>query len=163
MRPVSRQKLRCGLQALILQNRQMKGDGGWGMANKLRLDRFQDCCKVWFWNQALFVCGRHFFHGVQGKHLRKTLPDKDSKNLEALNIDNYPLKLQKHTISVDKVTTRACTSGKLLESGKCLVAQKSCINDATKLRNNLPNELKNCLTISQIKLQTTKFVKTLSV
>ena len=82
---------------------------------------------------------------------------------KALNIDNYPLKVQKHTVNSDTVNTRACTFGKLIESGKSLVSQKCCINDATKLWNNLPSDLKNCLSISQIKLQTKKFVKTLPV
>ena len=35
-------------------------------------------------------------------------------------------------------STRACTKGKLIESGKCLLSHKTCISDATKLWNQLP-------------------------
>ena len=32
-------------------------------------------------------------------------------------------------------------NGKLIESGKCIISQKSCINDATKFWNQLPIEV----------------------
>ena len=71
--------------------------------------------------------------------------------------------LQKHTSTKDTKITRACTIGKLIESGKCNITQKSCIYDATKLWNQLPSELKYNLSLSQIKIQSKKLVKTLPV
>ena len=83
--------------------------------------------------------------------------------MESININNYPLKVQKHTFTNDTVTTRACTNGKLIESWKWLISQKLCINDATKHWNQLPTEVTNCMTIGQIKKQTKLFVKTLPI
>ena len=36
------------------------------------------------------------------------------------------------------MSTRACTSGKLIESGRSVITQKTCINDAIKLWNKAP-------------------------
>ena len=57
---------------------------------------------------------------------------------KALNIDGYPLKLDKQTAISSKTSTRACTLGKIIEKGKCTLTQKTCINDAVKLWNSLP-------------------------
>ena len=82
---------------------------------------------------------------------------------KALKIQNYPLKVQKHIINDDVATTRACTNGRLIESVKCKISQKSCINDAIRLWKQLPTEVTSCTTKGQIKTQTKIFVKTFPV
>ena len=60
-------------------------------------------------------------------------------------------------------TTRSCTSGKLIESGKCVLSQKTCKNDAVRLWNSLPNYIQTCGTLNEIKTQTKIYIKTLPI
>ena len=80
---------------------------------------------------------------------------------KALNIENYPLKLERQTVNENSIATRACTSGKLVESGRSVIAQKTCVNDAIKLWNNAPLQVTQSLTLSQIKAQSKLYAKTL--
>ena len=60
-------------------------------------------------------------------------------------------------------TTRACTSGKLVETGKSVITQKTCKNDAIKLWNSLPKYVQTCSSHSEIKTQAKIYVKSLPV
>ena len=80
---------------------------------------------------------------------------------KSLNIDNYPIKLEKHSESRAGTSTRACTSGKIIEHGKSSISQKTCINDAVRLWNQLPVEVTQCETFSQIKMQAKRYAQTL--
>ena len=52
-------------------------------------------------------------------------------------------------------------SGRLIETGKCALSQKTCLSDATKLWNNAPVTLKDCTSLAQIKVLTKNYVKSL--
>ena len=82
---------------------------------------------------------------------------------KALNIDGYPLKLDKQTAISSKTSTRACTLGKIIEKGKCTLTQKTCINDAVKLWNSLPLNIQNSETLNQMKNNSKEFAKTLPI
>ena len=82
---------------------------------------------------------------------------------KALHIENYPLKLDRQSVSETGTSTKACTSGKLMESGRSVIAQKTCINDAIKLWNKAPKQVTQCLTLSQIKVQSKLNAKSLLV
>ena len=82
---------------------------------------------------------------------------------KALNIVNYPLKVDRKAVNVEGISTRACTSGRLIESGKSCISQKTCINDAIRIWNQLPIEVTSSKTLSHLKMQTKKFVKTLPI
>jgi hypothetical protein len=47
-----------------------------------------------------------------------------------INIKDYPVSVQKHSVQDSMTSTRTCTSGKLKESGKNVITQKTCKNDA---------------------------------
>ena len=57
--------------------------------------------------------------------------------------------------------TRAITHERLVEHGKSLISQKTCINDATRLWNDLPEEIKQCATLNQIKKHAKLYAKKL--
>ena len=69
---------------------------------------------------------------------------------KALNIENYPLKIEKHNVNDIMAATRACTSGKLIEMGKSIITQKTYKNDAIKLWNSLHKHVQTCTTHSEI-------------
>ena len=49
---------------------------------------------------------------------------------KALNVPDYPIQLSKQSVKVNGTSTRACTIGRLIESGKTCLSQKTCLNDA---------------------------------
>ena len=56
-------------------------------------------------------------------------------------MDNYPTKVNKTATTNNALTTRACSSGKLKETGKTVLTQSTLINDATKAWNLAPKEV----------------------
>ena len=50
-------------------------------------------------------------------------------------------------------------AGKLIESGKCIISQKACINDSIRLWNKLQIKVTSSKTLNQIKTQTEIFVQ----
>ena len=82
---------------------------------------------------------------------------------KALHVENYPIKVERLSSNGNGTTTRACTRGKLVEAGRSVIAQKTCINDAIKLWNKAPRRVTECLTLSQIKIQSKLYAKTLPV
>ena len=71
---------------------------------------------------------------------------------KAMHIEDYPLKLERQTVNELGATTRAGSSGKLIEFGRSVIAQKTCINDAIKLWNQAPKEVTQCNSLYQIKI-----------
>ena len=59
------------------------------------------------------------------------------------------------------VTTRACTMGRLIETGAKKITLKSFLSDATRLWNTAPLTIKSCTTEYSAKVQIKNFVKTL--
>ena len=58
-------------------------------------------------------------------------------------------------------STRACTSGKLQESWKSVITQKTCKNDAIKLWNSVPKHVQSSKSLNEIKTHAKIFAKTL--
>ena len=69
--------------------------------------------------------------------------------------------MDKQIVNLVGTNTRASSNGRLIESGKSCISQKTCVNDAIKLWNQLPDEVTSSKSLSQLKIQTKKFVKTL--
>ena len=82
---------------------------------------------------------------------------------KALNINHYPLTVTKYGETNSALSTRSCSNGKLVESGKCVISQKSCKNDAIRLWNSLPKHIQTCETLNEIKTQTKIYVRSLPV
>ena len=80
-----------------------------------------------------------------------------------INIIDYPISIQKHTVKESMSATRACTSGKLMEGGKSVITQKTCKNDAVKLWNFVPKHVQTCKSLIEIKTHISIFVKTLPI
>ena len=82
---------------------------------------------------------------------------------KSINIKNYPIQIDKQTTHEYGTNTRACTNGRLLNSGYSCLAQKTCINDAVRIWNQLPASVTECDSFYQIKRQAKLFAKTLPV
>ena len=70
---------------------------------------------------------------------------------KSLNIENYPLKIQKQEQKPNVPSTRACTEGRLIELRRKTLTFKTCISDAIRIWNQAPHELKNSITFSSSK------------
>ena len=80
-----------------------------------------------------------------------------------LNVENYPqMGIQKPN-SEGPMLSRAASRGDLLVKGKTELRQSSFINDAAKIWNSAPLNIKLCKTISSEKTAIKKFVKTLPI
>ena len=82
---------------------------------------------------------------------------------KALNTKDYPLIVEKQQPTENQRVTRAITMERLVEHGKTLITQKTCINDATRLWNDLPSEIKECNSIYQIKRHAKMYAKSLPI
>ena len=82
---------------------------------------------------------------------------------KAINIKDYPIRVEKQAWSEQGPTTRAISTGRLIEHGISCLSQKSCINDAVRLWNKLPMTVTNCVSTNQIKTQAKIFAKSLPV
>ena len=82
---------------------------------------------------------------------------------KAINVDNYPLKIPKQTEKVNMVSTRACTSERLIEPGLKNISQKTLVSDAIGLWNTLPIEVKNCESIYEIKKAATAYSQSMPI
>ena len=88
---------------------------------------------------------------------------KNQEVWKALNVKNYPIQVEKQVGAEQGPTTRATTSGRLIEHGLSCLSQKSCINDAVRLWNKLPSSVTECVSLYQIKKQANIFAKNLPV
>ena len=52
---------------------------------------------------------------------------------KALNVENYPLKIDTKVVNNDSTNTRAMTANKPIEVGHSVLSQKTCISDAIKV------------------------------
>ena len=80
---------------------------------------------------------------------------------KSINVPNYPIQINKQTPHENGPATRADTKGRLIENGNSCLSQKTCINDAIKIWNQLPSEVTNCKSFYQIKKQAKMFAKSL--
>ena len=79
------------------------------------------------------------------------------------NIKNYPTKWELKTIAVDERSTRANSEMKIPETAKSKTTQSSFNNDAKKLWNKIPQNIKDCSSLYMAKKAIRQFVKTLPV
>ena len=82
---------------------------------------------------------------------------------KALNIEGYPLKLEKQKINEEGVSTRAATTGKLCMVGRSVLAKKTCISDAIRLWNGAPPAVTISESLYRAKKEIKKYVKTLPI
>ena len=80
---------------------------------------------------------------------------------KANNVENYPIKIEKHSAVNNSATTRATTSGKLIEKGFSNLTKSALINDATHLWNIAPALLKNSVSTYSAKKLIKDFVRQL--
>ena len=67
------------------------------------------------------------------------------------------------SINISGPATRAGSTGRLIETGSSCISQKTCINDAIRLWNQLPLKVTNCDSMHQIKKQAKMFAKTIPI
>ena len=77
------------------------------------------------------------------------------------NIEDYPTKWELKTIAEDERSTRANSEMKIPETAKSKTTQSSFNNDAKKLRNKIPQNIKDCSSLYMAKKAISQFVKTL--
>ena len=82
---------------------------------------------------------------------------------KASKIQNYPIKMDKHTASDESRATRATTRGDLLMKGSTFKSQSTFLNDASKIWNKAPMSLKCCETIYSAKKEIKKFIANLPI
>ena len=82
---------------------------------------------------------------------------------KALNVEDYPLKVELQSCNNIKVNTRADARQRPIEIGKSLLAQKSCVSDAIHLWNQAPDAVTSSLSLYQAKKEIKKFVVTLPI
>ena len=82
---------------------------------------------------------------------------------KAMNLEDYPLKVEQQSCDVDRVSTRADTTGRPVEMGRSNLTQKTCISDAIRLWNQAPEKIINSRNIAQVKLEIKKYVKSILI
>ena len=82
---------------------------------------------------------------------------------KSINVDRYPLKLECQEPSSNTTSTRAMTSGRLIEVGKSNLSFNTCISDVIRLWNSAPEELKKCESLQQLKKAAKLYAKTFPV
>ena len=82
---------------------------------------------------------------------------------KALNLEDYPLKVERQSSDISRVSTRADAIQKPIEIGKTLLVQKTCISDAIQLWNKAPSQVTSCTSLSQSKSEIKKFVSQLPI
>ena len=65
--------------------------------------------------------------------------------------------------NIGSTSTRAMTSGRLIEVGKSNLTFNTCISDAIRLWTVAPSELKSCETLPQLKKAGKTFVMTFPI
>ena len=82
---------------------------------------------------------------------------------KALNVNDYPLKVQRQSSDDLRVSTRADTTEKPVEIGKSPVAQKTCVSDAIRLWNIAPEIIAKCSSLSIVKSEIKKYLRQLPI
>ena len=80
---------------------------------------------------------------------------------KAINIQDYPIKVKNVTSCIGSANTRSGGNDRLVEIGNSNLSAKTFINDATKIWNRAPKELKECPTLYAAKKAIKQFSKTL--
>ena len=79
------------------------------------------------------------------------------------NIPNYPTKWAKKSTAEDERQTRSTSSNHIPESAKSTKTQAGFNNDAKKLWNKAPQDIKDCSSLQMAKKAIKTFVKQLPI
>ena len=82
---------------------------------------------------------------------------------KAMNVVNYPLKINHQSYEVNRTNTRADVKEKPIEFGMSNLVQKSCVSDAIRLWNMAPSAITSSSSLSQARKEIKKFVKLLPI
>ena len=82
---------------------------------------------------------------------------------KAMNMEDYPLKIDLQTCDENRVSTRADSHKRPIEVGKTNLAQKTCISDALRLWNLAPEKVTCSKSLTQVKMEIKKFVRALPI
>ena len=82
---------------------------------------------------------------------------------KAINVEDYPLKVEQQARDVTRVSTRADSSGRPMEIGRSNLAHKTCVSDAIHLWNMAPEQIKSSMSLAQAKSEIKKFVRLLPI
>ena len=82
---------------------------------------------------------------------------------KSTHTDNYPIQSQKLKYKPEVMSTRAANRGDLVIDAATQKSQATFLNDAFKLWNAAPNEIKNSNTLQIAKKEIRKFVTTLPI
>ena len=82
---------------------------------------------------------------------------------KALNIENYPLKLLQQSTNTTGVSTRADTTGRLIEVGKSNTSRNSSTSDAIRLWNIAPNTITGATSLYRVKKEIKVFASQLPI
>ena len=120
-----------------------------------------------------------FLNGTTLKDRISTKSIFESQNLLSVNQINAQVKIQevwkslhniKYPVSWVNINNskirqdlRSCNVAVLKETGNSKIQSASFYNDAARVWNQLPIQIKNCLTLSAVKRETKKYVKTLPI
>ena len=70
---------------------------------------------------------------------------------KSLNLTDYPIKVETRVIKENEIRTRAVTSGMVVEKAKSNCTMRTFINDASKIWNLIPDNIKNSTSYSNVK------------
>ena len=82
---------------------------------------------------------------------------------KAHNVENYPLKIEKKLYNLNLAVTRAASTGALIVQGFSHISSKTFKNDAIRVWNKCPLNIKECVSIYTAKKLIKEFVSTLPV
>ena len=80
---------------------------------------------------------------------------------KAINLPDYPLKINRQEIHTTGINTRADKVNRPIEVGKTNLCQKTCVSDAIRLWNKAPGSVTESASLHQVKNQIRMYVKSL--
>ena len=82
---------------------------------------------------------------------------------KALNVDNYPLSVDRQEENINGMSTRGDMACRPKEIGKTILTQKTCVSDAIHLWNQSPKIIKESNSVYKAKKEIKAYVKLLPV
>ena len=82
---------------------------------------------------------------------------------KALNLENYPLSINRQQNRTEGVNNRADMTRRPVEIGKTALAQKTCISDAIHIWNKAPIKITDSTSLYQAKRQIWEYAVTLPI
>ena len=82
---------------------------------------------------------------------------------KALNVDDYPLKIERQSTQSNGVSTRADSRGKPIGIGKSLITQRSSVSDAIHLWNLAPESITTSNSLFHAKREIKKYARQLPI